>query len=356
MFKPLEYTESEVAKEYSKILERISKNAEDFQEFVEEIDDIIDIVETEEYLYKQAFINAVDFLYDEMLSLLYYGAIEACLKTVEFNYKPFIDTLLNAIEYHKDEIIRIIPNENTKDVKIELDFYPLGDIEEYAEVVSSVREEFLGGVKTDPATASNMWEEKYYGSAREGKRIIKKLKGRAKKGQQPKALEKDVTEEYAKKYRNTILQRMSLLGSSAPFWYLIEYGNMNMSFLNDRGGTPYPKFEGTYFIENTEFLIKEVFKNTLKKNILLVEEFVKNYLEENYGLELTKGFNVEPGLKKKILEELAKESPKIKTKKSGELLKKVTEANKVFEVYITSSGKVGGRARGAGGRFVKLSG
>lgn len=358
MFKPLEYTEESLKAEYEFITEAIEHNAYKFELMIKEIQEVVDIVEAENYLYKQAFLYSVDFIQDYIMDLLHYNAIKACVQTKEFNYKPFIDTLLEAITYHIDEIVKIIPKEAEQDVEIELDFSPLGDIEEYAEAVQSVRDYFLGGVKTSPQVASHMWKEKYYGTAREGKKIVKKLKG---KGKDEESREVDITEKYIQAYQETILERMKLLGTSAPFWYLIEHGNIDIKFLSDSGGIPYPVFAGTHFIENTEFAIWKIFDDLLRKNRKRAEDFVVEYISSIYNLpKLSGGLknyleNLDSIMRKKILEEIGKQSADIELKKSWELITKIKSVNKTYEFYKTRGGKLGARARGAGGRFVKLS-
>lgn len=269
---------------------------------VEDIKNSLTRVYPEEYL-KAAFIAALSKINEVAISIVVTRAIEAAIATGEYNYQPYIDHLVGAIVLNQDELIKITPSPSFRDITVKLDFDILGSVEEWGLVVNKVRED--KGLGKTGSAASKIWREKIYAVDREGGRVPKFYKGRGKE-KKGSGL-KDITDRYKGKYEKTVLNRLSLLDpKKAPFWYLIEFGNVNVSI---GSGTPYPSFGETGFVQLTEVELKKRFLQLRDKyySILELEALTINTeLEERITRRVERSLegNFEP------VEELEKEAEK----------------------------------------------
>lgn len=264
----------------------------------------------------------------------------------EFNTPIFSEPLLDVAK--NPNIIQLKLKDNSIIPTILMDEFA-GNIEEWMTAIALTRikiqeahEEETGRSyrPMPPDIASYIFGEKYYGSARQGKKIItnRKAKGRSKqKGT-------DLSDQYAMKYWRTMQWRIEELESPAPWWYILEYGYS--SFENDRGGYPNPTFPPTRFIEDAQSRIKNSFSQrrnfiTSKINNLLdriIKEFnnrikIANYLVKQVErlLKEIDDTRIDDKLKQKNEEILLK---KAEAKEAENLRKRLVEEKRIKKQTI----------------------
>jgi prefoldin subunit 5 len=184
-------------------------------------------------------------------------ARKAVKLTKEFNHRLFTTRLEEAIR--DPRTLTITFTENVIKVKVDLDL-TAGTIENYERAVVETRTKLNMG-NSNPIIASKMWQEKYYGAAREGTPILKVNPNRKFK---PK--------DYADKYWNTIRTRIANYNSLAPFWRIIEDGTVSLSM--NRGGYPYPFITPTHFVDKAIKRIKDYYYSSIKDNTLSMEKYI----------------------------------------------------------------------------------
>lgn len=180
-----------------------------------------------------AFIAARDFAL-ENAKLIYAEQVrDATSIATEYAFDSFLQPLLRVGDNKELYKFTQIGSGWGRSISVELDMDTVaGTIEDYAQAVESVREEF--GVKDgrDPDLASKIWRQKIYGKG---------------------------------PYYKTIKARLSASTEAAPFWSLLNYGNKNVSMSSDIGGSPYPSRGGHHFVEKSESAIKELFLTEFRK-------------------------------------------------------------------------------------------
>lgn len=307
---------------------------------------------TERALFNEAFLETVNRINEYAIDFLIGKAVEAAVKTGEYTYPPLLNRLEDAIRIHREEIIFITPIPPSA-AKIRVDLSSLGDIEEYAKVVTKVRKNVRKGTKGKPMpgdAASKIWREKIYGSAREGKQAYRYKYTDGKR-------RRVSTDYYAGMYEFTINSRLDLIPpDKAPFWYLIEHGNVSTKMSSDRGGgEPYPRFGATNFANKAERVIAKAFKD-------IYSEF-KEKAEQFYSDILAKDFGISPGdTIKETIFKIVDETNKLVLSEKATLpsgkqnIITVQRGDIQIASYKEASGKVYTRARGTGGLFISLKG
>lgn len=189
-------------------------------------------------------------------------ALLAVRLTREFDLPIFRSRLEKAIE--DPRTIAMKPYGNGLHIDIRLDL-TAGRKEKYAEAISAAREFLnIGWVtRIDPEMGSHMWEEKYYKPAREGGQIPQKASFPKRKGDKKRA--KDRTAKYIQDYWNTIRIRVMLFGSLAPFWQILDEGSAGQNLSSDEGGSPYPDYGPTNFVQKTKDELKTIYKEQISK-------------------------------------------------------------------------------------------
>jgi len=224
-------------KDRENLFNKISNRSSIIIKAVNKIDNVLDIEYSRNIINKIAFHQALLFIKSKAAEILILSFEEAAMSTEEYNYDLYLNRLASALFSHAEEIITFMPIANT--IKFGLNLESLGTVDEWEAAVEKVRNEILG-TTSDPEVASRMWEEKIYKTGREGKSIYRTKKVKDKRYKSGYREEKvDVTDRYRGKYRETIAMRLSFISpDKAPFWYLIEHGNIGIGFA--RGGTEYP--------------------------------------------------------------------------------------------------------------------
>jgi hypothetical protein len=234
--------------EYIKALQE-SASADEFTE--------LSAKQLEDAIYRRAFMDCVEIIQDKALNFLVTEAVRAIVITQEFNYDLYVNHLLSAMEANQKKLIAIHPRVGEKAIIVKVSFNILGKPEQWGKAIKAYRQQkglgkSRGQIGEYGELSSHFWREKYYGSAREGTQVKKIYK--------TSRPSRDVTKKYKGKYRETIAGRLAILPSNkAPFWYLIEHGNADVSLGIDPEGVPYPTFGPTNFVRNTEEVVLAAF-------------------------------------------------------------------------------------------------
>jgi hypothetical protein len=213
------------------------------------------------------------------------SATNALEQAPEFNHPIFITDLFAACSHA--ESIKIFLLEGK--IKVEIDLNKTaGNIAEYAAAVENARKQLdaekatinkRGGKnKTPGRLATEMWFEKIYSVDRLGKGDVpRKVYNRHTREYEII----NVVDKYKGKYFETMALRKSfyMTGHSAPWWYLLEYGNTKVVGFGDRGGYAKPSNPATHFVKNAK---KEI-ENFLDGRI----ESEREKLKQGYAKAIT---------------------------------------------------------------------
>lgn len=235
------------------ILDLIGDNAAELSKRLESIIYFSDYIDSRDMIYKEAWVEAVNYLTPTVFNLVLSETLKAAAITGEYNYPIYLEYLVNAILANKELMVSFEP---TGDItKINVNMQVLGDIDQWAIAVTATRNALEIGQKEDMEARSEYWAYKVYATAREGLAV----QSYSKKRKEPL----DVTDKFSKLYEATVTTRLGFLADdTAPFWYLIENGNAPGS-MPDSGGFPYPIVSPTRFVSKTEIAIAKMFELTL---------------------------------------------------------------------------------------------
>ncbi|MHA1950295.1 MAG: hypothetical protein ACW99G_14725 [Candidatus Thorarchaeota archaeon] len=246
-------------------------------------------------IYRKAFMDCVEVIQDKAMNFLVTEAVKAVVATQEFNYDLYVEHLLSAMEVNQKKIIAIIPHEESRSVEVKVNLNILGKPEEWGKAIEAYRKakklgRSRGRTGEHGEMSSYFWKEKIYGAGREGTRV---QKGKPKKDaallrtrkakKQRRRLDKDITEKYRGKYKETIAGRLSFIPggkSKAPFWHLIEHGNANVDLGIDADGVPYPTFGPTNFARNSEEAIASAFRQLWDQYLEAATNFIRQLQDE----------------------------------------------------------------------------
>lgn len=283
---------------------------------------------------------------------------KAILQTKEFNAAPFFGFIS---EVRLDEnFVRVSIDKNGE---LKLYIHPEKiNLKAYGEAVKKTRE-FLNIGKSPPFPASINWSF-YYAAARQGLRIIKRVKA-SKNSNTYKEI--DITDDYASRYWHTIRQRVEFFPKdSIPFFKLLQFGNKNVTLTSDRGGFPYPTFEGYDIIGNVVNAVKDevlrlgkVYKEYIFRLFPTVEididleEITQEDIRAMFEDLLEKGI-IDP--KKKRLLNFKKLHLSYITNSIMEFVKRLGYEKTKVEVYRTKQAVFSIRLRMPDGKFLKWRG
>lgn len=285
------------------LLDKVADIAETLYDNVLDLDRTLTIIEKEDIIFNKAFLEASDFVKNYAIDYLQLEVRKAAAVSKEYDYPPFLIRLLEAIRIHQNEILQIVPHREREEVEVIIDMSPLGDIDEYVQVVRKAKEALGLGKIGDSLAASKIWREKIYRVDREGGTVPRTRKDR-KTGS---ISVEDVTSKYKGKYERTILTRLAFLSADkAPYWYLLEHGTTGDIGTRSKRGTPYPSFGPTNFVSKSEFAIAKAFKEAFQDFRTAIEDSFADSLIEDYLKETGKKADT---IKEVI--EVMKEAPSI---------------------------------------------
>lgn len=356
---PLEFVEAPGSAKFKeqKYIQSLKEKVIDLEEIIAELEEVTDEAESKKVVERHAYIETINALLSSMSATITAGVAEACYEAEEFNYRPYINHLLSAVDANKDIILTIVPLKNYSDFTVNLDLSPLGTVDEWFGIVQQARDDkgwgktrgipFTNPHGLDDAVeredlAVRMWREKIYKPGREGGKVIKYYTEKKKKkdGTISKTQKtKDVTAKYKGKYQETVDYRLSLLPKDrAPFWELIEYGNADSG---EEGA--YPTSNPAHMISKIETSIKRILKATYKDYLEKAEEALTTMFHEEYNIKrIGKSYKDLPeNVKKAIEEELKQPDQVVRITKGGEkILKLFRDDEFIFYPRITKGGKV----------------
>ena len=205
------------------------------------------------------------------------NAAEAIKETVEFDLNVFRNPLYEAIE--NDETYIFKQSGSSVSVKIDLD-KTAGTLKDYAAGVASARKNT--SMTMDAKSASRFWALFIYGSEREGKKFYTTYGAGG-----PRERKYDRTPRLQKLYKEIIRHRiLNSNGKLAPWWKILNNGT-GVTLKSNRGGTPWPNYGPTNFVETSEKEIRkyyqELYDNTLTNlNSYIYSELydARKYLDE----------------------------------------------------------------------------
>lgn len=232
---------------------------------------------------------------------------------IEFKHRFFIKGLQEACRNPKTIILSRAARDSDVIVKINLD-ETAGSIHNWTDAVQSVRG-MLGngeGVKSSgpgdydelAAIKSHFWAEKFYGPAREGKKVSKRKYNRKTK----KYEQVDITARQVKKYWATMKARLEASGKPAPYWEIIDKGNSIMQ----GSGTPYPIAQPTDFTGKTIMEVRRLYRQIHLKNSQMLNEQIDSLVRSKRSVENElKGVLVELKEYKKLLSRQMEEGGRV---------------------------------------------
>lgn len=172
---------------------------------------------------KVEFFDAKDILLEEVQ--------KALQKNKEYNIAIFSEPLIETILINP--IVNVSPVSDTAAyVEINLDTYA-GTLQDWGKAVLKVRKKLKVKEKSDPIRASIYWRDFIYNN------------------------------DDTSLYLETIKDRLGANEKKAPFWELLDKGNVPL--VSDRGGFPYPRNEPTNFVLNTKKRLQSLYKKYVKK-------------------------------------------------------------------------------------------
>jgi hypothetical protein len=211
-----------------------------------------------------AFAQFMEKYYASLQSILIKNTEKALETSREFSYAPFAERLILAVS--EPAVLEIttdlVSTEENPSIIVNINMDAVaGTIEQYAAAIKSVRDEGMGGafIKSGaPEVGSKVFYEKYYMVDREGGKVTRTYKGKRRidrvydkngkyikksratrnyKTEHSASGPTDITEKYKGKYTAMVAARLSAMGSIAPFWSLLEYGNANVKMASSEGGS-----------------------------------------------------------------------------------------------------------------------
>lgn len=315
----------------TKLLDDVADAISDAAEKLIRLSSDIDQIELRKSIEKAAHIEAVNFITERAEEMTTNAFMEAIFNTVEYNHELFIGRSQEAIATHWREILYIVPN-SPGNVLVEADFNVLGDVESYATAVDATREALGFKMTSSPESRSIYWARNIYGVDREGGTIRVTPAGHKRS--------KDVTTNYLGKWKKTIKTRLGFIEAGlAPWWYLINYGNVDA--FDESSGMPYPVVQATHFVEELEMQVLDIFKRIYKESLQEWETWYANAIAEDYGLDKFDDFDtIASVIESEIVETIERQE---ELKPTNKTLGYIEQDGKIYDLYVSSRGKIGKR-------------
>ena len=217
----------------------------------------------------------------------------------EFDYPIFKSRLFAAIR--DEQTIQYTQTPDGVRVKIDMDL-TAGTLNDYSQAVDTVRQNRMigpyGQPPAPPALAAKMWMEKYYQPAREGT-IVPRPPRKTNVKRKSDAVR---NKEFAAKYRSTMKERIAAMSTLAPYWSLLNNGDMRMesSYTNPA----YPKNVPTHFVEKAEISIQRELDASIREQKIKIEELRKEIVHVNDAISYLSSINFDARNPKEVLQEV----------------------------------------------------
>ena len=240
-----------VAGNASKALDRAIELQDRVSKIISEIDAEIRAYENEGW--KEIFPEIDEQFLTAASEILYNEIEEAARITEEYDDEFFLSKLRLAA--FTPGVISITPmGRGQFYVGIHMNEVA-GSLSDYIKGVESARE--ITGAKETHALSSHFWAEKLYAVARQGKKLPERILEKDENGKTRKRRKsaKDHAKDLTHKYWEIMATRLTESGKIAPFWEFLDQGNIPIA--GAKGGTPYPMYSPTNFVEKAREKIHE---------------------------------------------------------------------------------------------------
>jgi hypothetical protein len=312
--------------EENRLMGKIYNAAEYHERRLLHMQNVAELLESQEAVEKWAHLTAINEISELAFNFLYQQLAVATYETKEYNIAIFTERMNQALIEHKENLITI-PADKPGFISVYINMELLGDPEEYTSAANSARKSMGIGKIPDPRMRSKIWAEKIYGVDREGRSIIKDGE--------------DITEKYIGKYTQTILERLAEIDpTSAPWWYFINYGNVDL--MAEDQGIPYPVIAPTHFIEKAQTAIESAFYELYNRLLTSAEQIYGHLFGEDFGEEGFTGTIDEVILNSSDIDlnDLLEKAVYAETNKTIETM---TYNNSLWDIYVTSRGNLARR-------------
>lgn len=271
-----------------------------------------------EYAPTNAFMEMNDAMYQRFKNIFEFQLAKAINDSKEFENDILRDRLLELV--NRNDIIKIIPQEDKKSIKVELALDEVaGTLEDYANGITYARnvikredetkaKEARGGKRRkkkkppyDPIRASKYWAEHIYGTGEDATRHAR--------------------------YDYTMKLRLENFASLAPFWKILDKGLPQMA--SNRGGTAYPVPTPTDFVDATITQIE-----------ILGEEKLKEYYDEIVEIASEQIEDVSSILEN-IQDVITNVNAHAEKYTEPQIIKDLEIGNTQYYAYITQTGRLG---------------
>lgn len=189
------------------------------------------IANREIFLNTRVFDYVLDIIMQVAPSVLKQEIAKAAENTIEYSDPILMTPLLEAAESSDNFTVYPTRAGEASRITVEVDMdYTAGRLESWAQAVEAVREDLEVSHKS-PAKASNYWRHRvYHRSWEDGS------------------------------YSETIQARFRYAGELAPYWSLLDNGNIDASMASNWGGTAYPVNGATDFTGSTARRLQQLFR------------------------------------------------------------------------------------------------
>jgi len=265
---------------------------------------------------RAAFITVLEEQKHTYHEMLVTEAELAISLTKEYDLPIFREPLIAAIRRDETLVFAIVGDTVTLEIDLNT---TAGRLDDYINAVESTRQNFPRTLA--PVDASRYWRYFLYGQAREGL----SMKKRRKKGQRGRT--PTYKDEGTTRYFETIQDRIANMSSPAPWWSLLNDGNVSFG---GGGGTPYPDSPGTHFVESAHMKIIVDFsaKVAREQNLLFTRLQLETYGGETVLQDIYRA-----------IEEFNFDNAREFV--PGQILQELSIKDRLYKLYITRTGKLG---------------
>ena len=102
-----EYTERDILRKEKEILENLYESSYKLEDVVKQFDKLITEATAEKYREKTATLLAMDEIAEYIPDIIKIGFMKAAIETEEFNYSPYLEHLMGAIDLNINEMVKL---------------------------------------------------------------------------------------------------------------------------------------------------------------------------------------------------------------------------------------------------------
>ena len=289
----------------TKLIEEIKKSIEDSKGYEKGFRETL---EDPNLLPGSTWIEVLSSLEEQELNdILFLKASQAAAESIEYDHPIYRTGLAEAC--FSEKVLKVFREGTTLNIVIDMDT-AAGTLEEYAMAVDSARgyrpttgrkrrkeageEEPRGSQEETEAAgydlSSRFWYKIYL--AWLGERVYEfetvPEMGFDEEGNEVisfRRTEVDVTDKYLGKYEQILNERRAYFENPAPWWKLLDKGNIKTDFPS-KGGRAFPRVKATNFVEEAEKEIRRILTEKFKTKYDEVKEDFKNLISDQKDWQL----------------------------------------------------------------------